>query len=473
MSLYLKQFSLCFVSKAAGIAVIAVVLIELLVGPYVRSFESHEVDATLKFLEKSDKNYRVVLLGDSVGRGVFNDWKFNKGSIAKLACNQATETTGQYFFLKRYLENNKMPGAVIVCDRSPGVGDLKQSLTENYIQRCFTRWREILGLFQAKIDPVFTVKMVAYRLLVTFKNRLHLQRFLAGFTNSDVYSGVVSNISTVKAGYGLFDVIEDRLDAGRGESVSLRYLKRMLSDLEGYGVPLYYLPPPTSEATDESHRLVLRSLATLRELDRQFSGLHVIGDAYIRLPESNFSDQVHLNEQGLTAYRPTIQPLVDGILADAVRRQGEMRAAAFGRGGAFFQYVNEEELRLIRPAGGTTASLHGNMLLLSAATKDPAVLLPERAGVKKCKEERIGIRVDLKSDSSTVARLFYAAGDQDFDQRRSVRAKVEPGRNSLFFLLPGDSQGEKLRFDPGEVAGQYALHAIEGKIVRADDDGYF
>lgn len=473
MTRYLKQFSLRFVSKAAGIAVIAIVVTELLTGPYVRSFESHEVDATLKYLEKSDRNHSVVLLGDSVGRGVFADWKFKRGAIAKLACNQATETAGQYFFLKRYLENNKVPGAVIVCDRSPGIGDLKQSLTENYIQRCFTRWTEILGLFQAKLNPVFTVKMVAYRSLATFKNRLHLQRLLTGFTNSDVYSGAVSDISTVKAGYGLFDVVENALDTGRGESVSLRYLKRMMTELEGYGVPLYYLPPPTSEATDESHRQVLDSLTMLRKLGRQFGGLHVLEDTYIRLPKDYFSDEVHLNEQGLTAYRPAIQPLIDGILEEAIRHQKEMRSHAFARGGHFFQYLREGELRLIRPTGGTASSLHGNTLLLSATTNDPAVLLPERVGVEKNMDERIGVRVDLGSDFSTIARLYYAAGNEVFEQRRSVRAKVEPGRNSIFFLLPSDFQGEKLRFDPGEVAGQYTLHAIEGKIIRGKDDSYF
>ena len=473
MTRYLKQFSLRFVSKAAGIAVTTIVVIELLTGPYVRSFESHEVDATLKYLEKSDRNHSVVLLGDSVGRGVFADWKFKRGAIAKLACNQATETAGQYFFLKRYLENNKVPGAVIVCDRSPGIGDLKQSLTENYIQRCFTRWSEILGLFQAKLDPVFTVKMVFYKSLATFKNRLHLQQLLTGFTNSDVYSGVVSDISTVKAGYGLFGVIEDALETGRGESVSQRYLKMMMTELESYGVPLYYLPPPTSEATDDSNKQVLDSLTMLRELGLQFGGLHVLEDAYIRLPKSHFSDEVHLNEQGLTSYRPAIHPLIDEILEEAIHRQKEMRSHAFTRGGQFFQYIKEEELRLIRPTGGTTSSLHGNMLLLSATTNDPAVLLPERAGVKKIMDERIGVRVDVESDFSTIARLYYADGNEAFEQGRSVRAKIEPGRNSVYFLLPSDFQGEKLRFDPGEVAGQYTVHAIEGKIVRADDDCYF
>jgi hypothetical protein len=426
MNPYLKQFSRHFVTKAAGIAVVAVVVIELLAGPYVRSFESHEVDATLHALEKKEWNRNVVLLGDSVGRGIFADWKITGGSIARLACNQATETAGQYFFLQRYLERNRMPGAVIICDRSPGNGDLRQVLTENYVQRCFTRWREILGLFRVKLDPVFTVKMVVYKMLATFKYRLHLQRLLAGFTNSDVYSGVAPEGGKVNAGYGIFDVVEDKVRAARNESVSRYYLHRMLEDLDGYGVPVHYLPPPTTDAERGSHRMVLDSLAMLRDLDRQFSGLHVAEDTYVRLPKSHFRDEVHLNEVGLAAYRPAVQTLVDGIVQKAVRRQGEMGDAAFKRGTPLFSYADGEHLRLIRPHG-TAAAVRGDALLLSAATKDPALLLPDLAGVEKRRQTRIAVRVGMESESRTVARLYYAAGDEDFAQQRSLRARVEPG----------------------------------------------
>ena len=472
MNPYLKQFSRHFVTKAAGIAVFSIVAIEVLLGPYVKSFESHEVDATLRELEKKEWYRNVVLLGDSVGRGIFADWKITGGSIARLACNQATETAGQYFFLQRYLENNRMPGAVIICDRTPGSGDLDQLLTENYIQRCFTRWREILGLFRAKLDPVFTVKMVAYKLLATFKNRLHLQRLLVGFTNSDVYSGIAPDGGTVRAGYGLFGGASDAIRAVRDEPVSRYYLRRMLADLERMGVPVHYLPPPTMNTEGGSHRMVEESLAIFRDLGRQFSGLHVAEDTYIRLPKNHFSDEVHLNGAGLAAYRPAVQTLVDGIVQDAAHRQERMRTTAFERGIPLFTYADGKQLLLLRPHG-TAAAVQGDALQLSAATRDPALLLPELAGVEKRRQARIAVRVGMESESRTVARLYYTAGDEDFAQQRSLRARVIPGLNSITFLLPDEFQGGKLRFDPGEEEGRYVLHAIEGRIIPADDVIFF
>jgi hypothetical protein len=112
------------------------------------------------------------------------------GKIANLACNQATETAGQYFFLKRYLKKNRMPRAVISCDRTPLDGNLRQNLTENYIQRCFTHWSEIIELALIKRDPEFTVKMIAYKMLSTYTYRLHLQKIILGTTNSNIYSGI-------------------------------------------------------------------------------------------------------------------------------------------------------------------------------------------------------------------------------------------------------------------------------------------
>ncbi|KAB2889357.1 MAG: hypothetical protein F9K32_13050 [Desulfobulbaceae bacterium] len=472
MALYLKQFSRHFVTTAAAVAVIAVVAIELLAGPWVKSFESHEVDATLHVLEKKELNKDVVVLGDSVGRGIFSGWRSGKGTVAMLACNQATETTGQYFFLKRYLEHNGMPGAVIICDRTPGKGDLNQALTENYVQRCFTRWREILGLFRVKLDPVFTAKMVAYKLLATFKNRLHLQRTLVGFTNSDIYSGVVPASGTTPGGYGIFDVIEDEMRAARTESVSWRYLRQMLEELDGLNIPVYYLPPVTTQKIDDSHQLVQHSLAMFRDFERQFGGLHVLTDAYVRLPKSHFSDEVHLNELGLAAYRPLVQSRLDEIVQEAVDRRELNRDTAFARGTPLFSYADGKTLRMLRPVG-TAAAVQGEALQLSAATKDPALLLPGLAGVEKPGQARVVVRVRMEGDSSTVARLYYAAGDEDFAQQRSLRAKVGPGLNQVSFLLPADFQGGKLRFDPGEAEGRYVLHAVEGRIIAADDAVYF
>lgn len=470
---FLKRIPRGYFTGAAAAAILTIVAIELLAGPWVRTYRSHEVDHTLHALQKTNWNRNVVLLGDSVGRGIFEGWQPGRGAIAMLACNQATETVGQYFFLKRYLAGNRLPGAVVICDRTPGSGDLNQTLTENYVQRCFTRWGEIFGLLAAKLDPVFTTKMIAYKMLATFKNRLHLQRRLVGFTNSDIYSGVAPDTGSVKAGYGIFALVGDQLKALRGQPASRLYLLRMLEEMEALGVPVYYLPPPASESQQSSHPLVRESLAMLRELSRRYRGLHVLEDAYVRLPGSYFSDEVHLNATGLAAYRPAVLPYIEKIVREAAQRQGRQRASAFGRGRLLFAFGDGRETVSIRPLAGTDLAMTGRGLQVTSGTGDPALLLPEIGGDGAAAHELLAVRVEMECSVSTVARLYYADGTDDFAQQRSLRARVEPGVHSLFFLLPKDFQAGRLRLDPGEVAGRYLLHAVEVRVVPAGSAIFF
>ncbi len=473
MSRYLKDFAPRFISMAAGIAIIAVIAIEIVVRPYLNSFVSHEVDWTLRALQKKNMNQDVVILGDSVGRGIFADWKFKKGSVAKLACNQATETAGQFFFLKRFLENNKVPGAVIICDRSPSSGNLNQLLTENYIQRCFTKWDEIFELFKVKLDPVFTVKMISYNIFNTFKYRLHLQQLLVGFANSNVYSGVPDNQNQVKKMYGIFDVIKEKIESNRHESISQYYLNRILKELTRYGVSLYYLPPPTMELNNDFHRAVENSMSLFKQLGNQYPDLHVLEGVYIRLPSSYFSDGVHLNEYGVAKYRLLIQPQVYKILEEAERHKILKREAMYNNGTPIFQYTDKKTLSLFQPINDTSLNFQNNSLVLSTQSNDPALLLPAITGIKKKKNDRIALKVCLNSQSNTVARIYYSWKNNEFDQKHSVRSAVKPGMNTLFFLLPNDFQVGNLRLDPGEAKGVYVLDSVEGRIIEANGVIYF
>jgi len=459
---------------AAGIAIIAVIIIEIVVRPYLNSFVSHEVDWTLRALHKKNMNQHVVILGDSVGRGIFADWKFKKGSVVKLACNQATESAGQYFFLNRFLKNNKVPGAVIICNLSSSSGNLDQVLTENYIQRCFTRWDEIFDIFRVKMDPVFTVKMIAYKMLNTFKYRLHLQQRLAGFTNSNVYSGAIDNQNEVKTGHGLFQAIKEKLASMRhDESISLYYLKRMLKELNGYGVPLYYLPPPTMKSNDDLHRAVEDSLSLFKELGKQYADVHVLDDAYTSLPMSYFSDGVHLNELGVSKYQPSIQPQIDKILQEAERHKELMREDIYNKGTPLFKYSGEQTLRLLHPINDTYLNFQKKYLVVSTKSNDPALLLPAISGVKKKKNDHIAIKVSLNSESNTITRIYYSRKNDEFDQKNSVRSSVKPGFNTLFFMLPSDFREGNLRLDPGEAKGVYVLDSVEGKIIETSSVNYF
>ena len=306
-------------TNAAIPALAVIMVIELSLQPLlVKTFFSHEVDQTLFYLDQPGKNQPVVAIGDSVGHGIFNGWKM---AIAPLACNQATEMTGQYFFLKRFMAANKPPGAVINCELSPLQGNLQQRLTENYVQRCFNRWNEIYQLLLVKKNPVFTAKMVAYKLLATYTYRLHLQKVLTGFSNSGIYTGLAANKPPARSRHGVVWLLKKANLRMRRETISLYFFKKILTELEKIQVPLYYLPPPVRMDNSDAAQAVDNTLAQLAELKKQFSNLQILTDCQQQLPKKYFHDSVHLNPDGLEMFRQDQDRAIEGIIARAWVRQ--------------------------------------------------------------------------------------------------------------------------------------------------------
>lgn len=457
-------------SNAALSALAMIVVIELLLYPYLtHNFISHEVDWTLRHLEKENNNQPVVILGDSVGHGIFDGWKFNNGNIASLACNQATETAGQYFFLKRFLENNSAPGVVVSCDRTPLSGNLNQILTENYIQRCFTRWSEIVELMTVKRDPVFTVKMLAYKLFATFKYRLHLQKKIVGFTNSDIYSGVAKQTTFSQSDYGLIKVISNFIESFRQESISHHFLKKMIRELDTMNVPILYLPPPSRLDKEDVHRLIQSSENQMEELSKKHSNLSIISDQYHRLPEKYFSDDVHLNQEGLNAYRPLLQQTIEEIISDAVRHQQDMILRSFNKGQTIFTIERFGGENTLEPLNDAVITFAEGRQVVESIGKDPALSLPLSYNIDKKRNDRIVIKVTLASSARTTAKLYFSRkADNRFAESDSVKQTVDIGRNSLFFVLPEEIQGGNLRFDPGECSGTFILEELAVKVVNEE-----
>ncbi len=322
---FLKAMSHHCRNNAAIPALALIMIIELSLQPLlIKNFFSHEVDWTLYYLKTQHQNQPVVALGDSVGHGIFNGWKM---AIAPLACNQATEMTGQYFFLKRFMAANKPPGAVINCELNPLQGNLQQRLTENYVQRCFTHWNEIYELLVVKKNPVFTAKMVAYKLLASYTYRLHLQKLLTGFSNSGIYTGLSAGKPPPHSLYGVIRLLRKANLRMRDEDISLYFFKKILTELEKNQVPLYYLPPPVRTNNTTAARAVDTTLAQLTELKKRFSNLQVLADARQELPKKYFHDSVHLNPEGLEVFRQDQDRNIEGIIARAWVRQHNLLQA--------------------------------------------------------------------------------------------------------------------------------------------------
>lgn len=464
----LRQKAVCALRFNAFIMAVALVItIELFLHPYLaKKYFSHEVDQTIQYLESPNRDQPVVIIGDSVGHGVFEGWNFDNGGVANLACNQATETAGQYFFLKRFLDKNKTPGAVVSCDRTPFSGNLEQNLTENYVQRVFTDWSEIVDLMIVKLDPVFTVKMIAYKFFSAFKYRLHLQKLIAGFTNSDIYSGTVSVSISTDQDYGLIRILSKIKERLRLESISSHYFKKIIKELENRDIPLYFLPPPSSVDNGDTHKLIHDSINVMHKMIDNSINVYVLKDQYQRLPKDYFSDEVHLNQDGLDVYRSSLKTLMEKIISDSVHRQEERLPRLFSISQPIFTrsaFDSNTRFRLLHDI--QIEEIEGKQTIRSTG-KDPALLLPEVSGLKKQKNDRVVIRVLFESTKTTQAQLYYTLDKKaPFSERNSVKQNVQIGRNTLYFVLPQDFSEGNLRFDPGNCEGLFTLEQLEAKIV--------
>ena len=75
------------------------------------NFSRTEVDYVVKeklSKEVKENTYETLVLGDSLGRNALSTIKIHN-SILDLTTNNAISLAGQYFIIKRYLQNNPRP----------------------------------------------------------------------------------------------------------------------------------------------------------------------------------------------------------------------------------------------------------------------------------------------------------------------------------------------------------------------------
>lgn len=94
----------------------------------------------------------------------------------------------------------------------------------------------------------------------------------------------------------------------------------------------------------------------------------------------------------------------------------------------------------------------------TAITDDPQFMLP-------LPNNRIykGVIIHLELDSAqkTKVQIFYNdLHHTSFIEKRSVSAKVEKGKNSLYLRLPASQKIDSLRLDPGKAPGSYTIHSF-------------
>lgn len=468
ISSFAKHRACTFLRNNAAIPAIAIIFcVEIILHPYLsEKFFSHEVDVKLASLERKERNQAVVTIGDSVGHGIFSGWRFKNGSIAQLACNQATETTGQYFFVQRFIAKNQQPEVIISCDRSPFSGNLTQNLTENYVQRCFTKWREIIELMAIKMDPVFTLKMISYKLFATFKYRLHVQEKLVGFRNGEIYTGLTINGSSPVSTYGLIDRIENYKNGFRQESISAYFLTKLIAELQKQNIPFYYLPPPTNATNKRGWNAMKKNIERFEELAEQFDNVHILTQHSRKMSGDLFADEVHLSHSGLSYYRPHVQADIEKIIAEARQRRFSSFQEALDTSSPIFTLNLPEASERLTAIRDVRLQEAKDSLILLSTGDDPSILLPSIPKTARNKPGKVVVHVQISSSHATIAQLYFGRSGKEFSERNSLKKRILPGINDIKFILPGEFDSGNLRFDPAKMAGKFNLKGLEVKVVR-------
>ena len=287
---------------------------------YENKFFSHEVDLILYRLKEKKFNADFLLIGDSVGLQLLRQYSRNP-EFAVFATNQAIEITGQYFLIKRYIEKNPPPKAVIFASRPFQNFNLQQVYTENFVLRTFTQFNEILSVFFAKHDFTMLTKMIAYKLLFTYKHRLKIQNNIMGFTNADIYSGVDMESGSFK--YNRYSLLAVFDKAKKTENTASYHFKDLLRFLSKKNIDFYYIPVPIAEGSSLVRNYNESLVSSYNELffdylpslQKKYSNLHYFHKIK-EYPNKLFVDHVHFNEDGMSLALPYMSKKVNAIVSN-------------------------------------------------------------------------------------------------------------------------------------------------------------
>ena len=106
-----------------------------------------------------------------------------------------------------------------------------------------------------------------------------------------------------------------------------------------------------------------------------------------------------------------------------------------------------------------TLAPQADELAITASGTDPSIALPQ-FGITP--PVRFAVRIDLTVPANTLAELFYTTNAvPSFSADHVISVPVKVGRNLIVFEINDPEFAGNLRFDPGQVAGQYILHAGE------------
>jgi hypothetical protein len=260
----MKKFivKIIFIFIIGFIIFYTIVLLLLITNTYKIYVAGNDTYTSIK-KSKEKSNKKILLIGDSVGRQLFNNSSDND-SINSLACNQAIGVIGQYFLLKNYFNVENRPKEVYML-YSPF--SFKNNLNQVYTFHYF-------------LKPFYNQE---YKSL--FSNTAIHQ------TKKIPYSKFCQEPYILTTNWAPIFEPQDSIKYSFLSPISKEYLEKIKILCATNDSKLYILPTPTRE----SNRNTVNNINS-----KEFLGLNVENELryylnnIVYLPDSLFVDDVHL-----------------------------------------------------------------------------------------------------------------------------------------------------------------------------------
>jgi hypothetical protein len=213
---------------------------------------------------KQKKKTRKVLLGDSVGRQLFENTSYND-TVNSFACNQAIGLVGHYLLLNNFLEaGNQVDTVYMIFTPSSFLNNLDEKYTFHYFLKPF---------YKDEYKPLFTQTVFE-----------QIRKIPFNFISQDpalLTSNWAPNFNTM-----------DEKNYTFLSPISAEYLKRIKDLSIQYGFKLIILPSPVSMSSKTGIAAIDKSEISKNGLSTEFENYF---DRIIFLNDTSFMDGVHLS----------------------------------------------------------------------------------------------------------------------------------------------------------------------------------
>jgi hypothetical protein len=213
---------------------------------------------------KQKKKTRKVLLGDSVGRQLFENTKYND-TINSFACNQAIGLVGHYLLLNNFLKaGNEVDTVYMIFRPSSFLNNLDEKYTYHYFVKPF---------YKDEYKPLFTKTVYD-----------QIRKIPFSFISQDP--------SLLTSNWAPDFIAEDKKDYTFLSPISAEYMTRIKELSIEHGFELIILPSPVSINSRNDIAAIDRSEIINHGLSEEFENYF---DQIIFLNDTSFMDGIHLN----------------------------------------------------------------------------------------------------------------------------------------------------------------------------------